>query len=88
VITTFDGDLETYLDAFVNEIGEVFDELLSHMQGSPPLPVKKNRDAFRDYVIKNDKASVGGLYSGYPGLSVQDIRQLAEQAKANSAPAP
>src|SRR5919202_3359272 len=36
VITAYDGDFETYINEFVNEIGDVFNGLLAHMDGAPP----------------------------------------------------
>jgi hypothetical protein len=76
VITTFDGDFEQYIDAFVNAIGTVFDELLGHMKDAPPLPVSTHRKEFLEYVRQNDRKPVGGLYSAYPDLKVLDILTL------------
>lgn len=76
VITTYDGDFEPYLDGFINEIGEVFDKLLAHIQDAPPLPVSQHRAAFLQYVKANDRPCVGSLYCAYPNLKVLDILTL------------
>ena len=50
IITTYDGSFEDYLNEFIDEIGDIFNALLQHMKDAPPLPIQRNRDAFRDYV--------------------------------------
>lgn len=87
VITTYDGEFDTYIHAFVDAIGPVFDELLKHVTDAPPLPVRDNATAFLQYVKKRDLKAFGGLYSAYPTLTVQDI-QLFQEKAAHSAPAP
>ena len=76
VITTYDGKFDAYIDAFVNELGDVFDQLLKHMQDAPPLPVAQNRPQFLDFVKRNDIAPAVLFYSAYPQLGVQDILLL------------
>jgi hypothetical protein len=78
VITTYDNDFAAYIDAFVNEIGPVFDELLKRMDGAPPLPVSDHRKEFLDYVQRNDRASAS-FYSAYPSLGVIDILTLQKK---------
>jgi hypothetical protein len=85
VITTYDGDFETYIQAFTNELGDIFDFLLSHMKDAPPLKVKDHTAEFLAYVKKRDLQAFGGLYSAYPTLSVQDIKFI--QTKATATPA-
>lgn len=80
VITTYDNDFEAYIDSFTKEIGPIFDLLLSHSKDTPKLPVQENSDAFLDYVNKNDLKSFGTFYSGYPSLSVPQIRALQQPA--------
>ena len=79
VITTFDGSFEDYIMAFVNSIGQVFDQLLAHMKDAPPLPVSKHPEDFLAYVQRNDRKCVEPFYSAYPDLRVLDILTL--QAK-------
>ncbi len=86
VITTYDGDFDTYIHAFADEIGPIFDELLKHMEGAPKLPVCENTDEFLKYIKQHDLQAFGGLYSAYPTLSVQDI-QILQQKALESSPA-
>jgi hypothetical protein len=79
VITTYDDSFDRYVDAFVDEIGMVFDKLLVHMKDAPPLPVADNREAFLQYVKKNDIPCVPPFFSAYPDLKVLDILTLQRQ---------
>ncbi len=79
VITTYDGSFLEYIDAFVDAIGGVFDQLLAHMADAPPLPVSANRQKFLDYVTKNDLTCLPPFYSAYPDLKVLDILTLQKQ---------
>jgi hypothetical protein len=54
VITSYDGSFDDYINEFINTIGDVFNALLAHIDGAPPLPVQANRQAFLDYVKQND----------------------------------
>jgi hypothetical protein len=74
IITTYDGSFEDYLNEFIDEIGDVFNALLQHMDGAPPLPIQQNRSAFRDYVKANDLGGIGPFYSAYPQATVLDIQ--------------
>jgi hypothetical protein len=80
VITTYDGSFDRYINAFVDNIGPVFDQLLAHMQDWPATgPVSARREEFLAYVRKRDLGAVGTLYSAYPNLTVLDILQLQKQ---------
>jgi hypothetical protein len=82
IITTYDGDFETYVDAFVNELAPVFDKLFAHMKDAPPLPISEHRKEFLDYVKTHDIKCVEPSYSAYPDLKVLDILTLQKsQAK-------
>lgn len=74
IITTYDGSFDDYLNEFIDEIGDVFNALLQHMDVAPPLPVQQNRGAFRDYVKANDLGGIGPFYSAYPQSTVLDIQ--------------
>lgn len=80
VITSYDGSFDTYINEFVNEIGEVFDTILSHVVDAPALPVAEHREEFLCYVADHDVPSID-FYSAYPDLTVLDILALAEQAR-------
>ena len=43
IITTYDGSFDDYLNEFIDEIGDIFNALLQHMESAPPLPVQRNR---------------------------------------------
>jgi hypothetical protein len=79
VITTYDGSFDQYINDFIDEIGDVFNALLAHMSGAPPLPVQKNRDAFLAYVKANDLRGIEPFYSAYPRSTVLDILNAIEQ---------
>lgn len=73
VITTYDGDFAVYVNEFVDHIGDVFNDLLQHMDGAPPLPVQRHRQEFLDYVQRNDLRCLPPFYSAYPTRTVLDI---------------
>jgi len=79
IITTYDGSFEDYLNEFIDEIGDVFNALLQHMDGAPPLPVQQNRSAFRDYIKVHDLGSIQPFYSAYPMATVLDIQAALSQ---------
>jgi hypothetical protein len=74
VITTYDGTFEDYINEFIDEIGDVFNALLQHMDGAPPLPVQKNRPEFLSYVRANDLRAIEPFFSAYPAATVLDIK--------------
>jgi hypothetical protein len=77
VITSYDGDFVQYIQAFTDELGDIFDTLLKYMVDAPPLPVKDNLKPFLEYIENNDRSRIGGVlqtfYSAYPTLTVFDI---------------
>jgi hypothetical protein len=79
IITTYDGDFDTYINDFINEIADVFNMLLAHMEDAPPLPVQTYRDEFARYIKDHDMPSLQPFYSAYPTLTVLDIQALAEK---------
>ena len=80
VITTYDGDFDRAIHAFVDESGPVVDDLRKHKEGTPQLSVRDNAAAFLDYVKNRGLKALGGMYSAYPARSVQDIHELQKQA--------
>ena len=80
VITTYDGSFEDYINEFIDEIGDVFNALLAHMDGASPIPIQQNRQAFLDYVKKNDLRAIEPFYSAYPKATVLDIHAALEQS--------
>jgi hypothetical protein len=73
VITTYDGDFDAYVNEFIDHIGDVFNDLLQHMDGPPPLPVQQHRREFLDYVRRHDLRCLPPFYSAYPDRTVLDI---------------
>ncbi len=80
VITTYDGAFEAYINEFIDAIGDIFNALLQRMDGAPPLPVQKNRDAFLEYVRTNDFRGIEPFYSAYPTATVLDIQDALQQS--------
>jgi hypothetical protein len=74
IITTYDGSFDDYLNEFIDEIGDIFNALLQHIEGAPPLPVQRNRSQFREYVKANDLGGIEPFYSAYPRATVLDIK--------------
>lgn len=78
VITSYDSDFNTYIQDFVNNIGDVFDALLSMTaDGASLVPVQQNVAAFTKYVAQNDASqnapnSEFQMYSAYP-CTVQQV---------------
>lgn len=77
VITSYDGDFAIYINDFINEIGDVFNTLLSFVADAPPLPVQTYRQEFLEYVQRHDLRAVGTFYSAYPNHTVLDILDMA-----------
>ena len=78
VITVYDGDLENYLNEFIDAIGDVFNALLEQMVDAPPLPIQEHREEFHAFVRKYDLTCEEPFYSAYPTLTVLDIQALRD----------
>lgn len=76
LITTYDGDFVAYINEFTNNIGDVFNALMAHVEGGPPLPVQTHRKEFLDYIRAHDLGCVGTFYSAYPDHTVLDILDM------------
>jgi len=76
VITTYDGDFDAYINDFINEIGEVFNALLQHVDATL-VPVQSHRAEFLKFVRDHDLRCVGPFYSAYPQRTVLDIVDTA-----------
>lgn len=74
IITTYDNDFDAYVQQFVDEIGDVFDGLLVHVEGTPELPVRENPEDFSRFIKKFHKE--GTFFSAYPNLKTLDILSL------------
>jgi len=71
VLTEYDGTFDQYIKDFVQQMGPVFDKLLSYVADPPPLPVEQNIAAFGQWVAAHNQPS--NLYSAYPACTVQMI---------------
>jgi len=85
IITTYDGDFDRYLDAFINAIGGVFDKLFVHIKDAPPLPVSEHRKHFLDFIKKYDVPCIKPFFSAYPDLTALDILTLQKEDKERKA---
>ena len=89
VITSYDGDFRSYVQAFVNNDGAsaFFDALLglADIPGAADLiPVRKNAQAFADLVSKYDVTNVvaepwGQWFTAYPGATVPNIQEWQKE---------
>ena len=78
IITTYDGDFDTYINDFIEQIADIFNALFTHIADAPPLPVQTYRNEFAEYIRKNDAPCMQPFYSAYPTLTVLDIQALSE----------
>lgn len=72
VITSYDGELTSYIMDFVAVLGGVFDAILPYIRGAPPLPVERYPRAFVDFVRSHDM-TLAGVWSAYPDVTVLDV---------------
>jgi hypothetical protein len=63
---------DTYINDFIDEIGDVFNALLEHVDATL-VPVQSHRAAFLKFVRDHDLRCVGPFYSAYPQRTVLDI---------------
>jgi hypothetical protein len=75
VITTYDGDLETYLHAFADQLEKEFNTILGHIE-SAPTNVRTHRREFIEFIMEHDVPAIEPFYSAYPHLTVKQIRAL------------
>lgn len=80
VITSYDGDLKTYIMDFVAVLGDVFTIILEYMRDAPRLPVKDYPGEFWAYVQKNNALHVP-LWSAYPDMTVIEILEAQKQVR-------
>jgi hypothetical protein len=71
VITTYDGDLESYLMDFVALLDDEFTEILQFIKGAPPLPVSRYPREFCAFVAAHNETA--HEWSAYPDVSVIDV---------------
>jgi hypothetical protein len=76
VITSYDGELDSYIMDFVAVMGDIFTTMLQFMKGAPPLPVHRFPNEFLAY-LKAHNVSQAGVWSAYPDLTLLDILKAA-----------
>lgn len=91
VITSFDGEFVPYARRFAEKIGDIFNLIIEHVEGSESMHnsdgkvrVQDHVDEFIQFVQDRDFKAEEPFYSAYPDLTVQQIRKLkrdAEQAQ-------
>jgi predicted DNA-binding helix-hairpin-helix protein len=79
VVTSYDGDLDSYIMDFVAALGDVFTEILTYMRDASPLPVTAYPVEFVRYV-QNHNVARAGVWSAYPDLTLIDILTAAGAA--------
>jgi hypothetical protein len=78
IVTEYDGDFNSYIQEFVDKIGDAFNIVLKYVVGgSAVLPVQQNLAAFQAFLAANDMSQQknvpnGQLFSAYP-QTVQKI---------------
>lgn len=76
VVTEYDGDFNAYIEDFVDQLGAVFDKLLSFVVGGAALiPVANNVAAFEAFITANDASQHlpnSTMYAAYP----QTVQQI------------
>jgi len=73
--TVYDGDFDVYLDKFIDSSHASFDAIFPLIVDGPPTPVLDNRQAFHDFVRKNNISPIPGtFFSAYPTLNVVAIQ--------------
>lgn len=72
--TVYDGNFDAYIQDFALKVDDLFDQILEHVEGAPPLPVAENPGAFVDVIRGNNARSVNGyFFSASPTTEVSDI---------------
>lgn len=71
VVTSYDGDLDSYLMDFVVVLGDEFNAILAFVEGAPPLPVQAYPREFVAFVKANNIPAP--VWTAYPHVTVIDI---------------
>ena len=80
-VSEYDGDFGKHMQDLTMHLGTIFNEAFQYVNDPPPTPVQKNIQAFSDWVSHHN-LKPWAFYTGYPTLSVQDIRTKAAKASA------
>lgn len=74
VITSYDGDLRSYLMDFVVVLGDAFNAMLMFVQNAPRLPVQQYPEDFVAFIEANNMEKVQP-WSAYPDMTVIEIQR-------------
>ena len=75
VITSYDGDVMSYLMDFVGTIADVFNAVLIYIAGCSPLPIQDHPREFAEFVLKHNLTT--GVLTAYPQLSALEVLHSA-----------
>ena len=81
--TVYDGSFDKYIADFTKNIGQVFDLLFKFTKGAPHSPCRKHVQEFIDFAASANRTPIG-FYQAYPGLTVQDIKDLLTDCGAEA----
>jgi hypothetical protein len=87
VMTTFDGDFDSYLMDFVASMADLFTGVMFFVKDAPPLPVEKYPNEFRNFVARHSVAHQG-VVSAYPGMTVLEVLRAGGMRGNELRPAP
>lgn len=79
LVADHDGTLDKFAQDLSAKLGPVFDQVFENVVDAPPTPVQKNVPAFVKWANEHNMKP-WSFYSGYPTLTVQDIRAKATKA--------
>jgi hypothetical protein len=71
IITSYDGDFDTYIGQFTYHLTDLFNTLFLLMDPAPPLPVHEHVQESIDFVREHNIETP--LYSAYPQCTVMNI---------------
>ncbi|HWW61977.1 MAG TPA: hypothetical protein VN181_11460 [Thermoanaerobaculia bacterium] len=74
LVTSFDGDMETYLDKFWKDDGTKFAFQVLAGLSREEVPNVKTFDGFQRFIVKNNRANDLKLYNAYR-YTVADIKR-------------
>jgi hypothetical protein len=60
IITSYDFDFDDYINIFIDELGELFNQMLKHIEQDivkPPIDVRQQRRQFIEYVKNIDQTN-------------------------------
>jgi hypothetical protein len=80
----FDGEFSQLMAALAKNAGSVFDAILQHVDGPPPIPVANNTDAFVEWTAGH-LLRAAMLFSAYPDVTAKEIKALASAADVTGA---